>query len=74
MIRSLKQRNKLHLCPRCESNPLFFRVRSEILDIKVCVECGLKARRLGLIVTELPREQVGLSVSNFGDRLGHLSL
>jgi hypothetical protein len=67
MLRSPKQRKKSHLCPRCESGPLFFRVRSEILDVKVCVECGLKAKRLGLLVTELPREQVGLSVLNFPD-------
>jgi hypothetical protein len=32
-------------------------VRSEIIDIKVCVECGVKAATLGLIVTELSKEK-----------------
>jgi Zn ribbon nucleic-acid-binding protein len=73
MLRSPKERNRTYLCPRCESEPLFFRVRSEILDVKVCVECGLKAKRLGLFVTELPREQVPLSVLRFSDKSGHAS-
>jgi Zn ribbon nucleic-acid-binding protein len=45
------------LCQRCDSQPLFFRVRSEIIDIKVCVECGVKAASLGLIVTELSKDK-----------------
>jgi hypothetical protein len=48
-----KQTNGHNLCARCYSNAIFFRVRSEILDVSVCVECGLEAVSLGLIVTQL---------------------
>lgn len=50
---SRKQRNGSHFCTRCYSNPVFFRVRSEILNVDVCVECGLEAVSLGLMVTQL---------------------
>jgi ribosomal protein L37AE/L43A len=56
MISSADENYQVHLCQRCDSNPIFFRVRSEVIDVKVCVECGVKAASLGLTVTELSKE------------------
>jgi hypothetical protein len=35
-----------------------FRVRSEVLDLKVCARCAAEAADLGLSVTELAEELI----------------
>lgn len=57
MTESRQTNPAAYVCQRCDNNAVFFRVRSEVIDIKVCVECGVKAASLGLIVTELSKEQ-----------------
>lgn len=74
MIVLPSEKNNGHLCPRCNSNSVFFRVQSEILDLKVCVECGLEAAKLGLIVTELSKERAGFSRSDLVEESEHPSL
>lgn len=41
------------VCPRCYGEPLWFRVRSDLMDIDVCEQCGLAAAKLGLEVIRL---------------------
>lgn len=61
MIGAATRPHSFHLCSRCNSNPVFFRVKSEILNAQVCVECGLKAVGLGLTVIPLVSEEGSFS-------------
>jgi hypothetical protein len=45
-------------CERCNSvsgEEAVFRVRSDIIDLKVCCRCAAEARNLGLQVKPLPK-------------------
>jgi hypothetical protein len=44
-------------CERCNSlwaSEAIFRIRTDILDLKVCRQCAKEARALGLLVESLP--------------------
>ena len=45
-------------CQRCyEREEATYRVRSDVIDMKVCAACADEARRLGIVVEVLSGEQ-----------------
>jgi hypothetical protein len=43
-------------CQRCwRVEAVTYRVRSDLIDVKVCAACAEEARRLGIMVEALPR-------------------
>ena len=60
-------------CERCNSfwgGEAIFRIRTDILDLKVCPHCAKEARALGLPVESQPGTAATKKMSSFGRFLG----
>ena len=42
-------------CQRCQANESRYRVYTDIMNVKVCTSCAIKALELGIAVEALPR-------------------